>query len=97
MLAQNWNTGNSPQQEPREIHQLQRCAHCHAPIYWMRQRVTGKWAAIDTNFTHGGDVLINLTAGTYEQLSPDERVTHIGWLHALHRNICPQVDQQGMW
>lgn len=91
MLAQNGHSSNP--QDVQAFHQLQPCPYCGALIRWMRHRTTGKVAAIDLAHTHFGLVLINITRGTYEELTPDEKRIHGGWLHALHSNICPNVDK----
>lgn len=91
MLAQMPESGNP--QDVREIHQLQRCFYCRAPIYWMRHRITGRYAAIDLGQTHEGNIMINLTRGTYEEMSADDRAIYQGWMHARHARICPDVDK----
>ena len=72
--------------------EIKQCASCGEPIYWLKHARTGKPAPIEVRTVEKGDILVNLTAGTYGKVTdPVDHETYKTWLHLNHFASCPQA------
>ena len=66
---------------------IRECASCGAPIVWLKHERTGRAAPIDAHETPGGNIEVNLIAGTYRLVPAVPGVR----AHTNHFSICPQA------
>jgi len=67
----------------------EQCKSCGAPVHWLMNTGSGRYAAIDVVPVLGGDVAIDLYAGIYSVLkSRTDRLAHTS-----HSATCPQVQK----
>lgn len=63
---------------------IQQCRTCGADIYWLKHSKTGKAAPIEVAERDDGNVLVDLSAGTYS-------ITFKGHHRVNHFMTCPQA------
>lgn len=71
-----------------------RCDGCHKRVIWLRHEASGKSAPVDPEIDQGGNVVVDLAAGTYSVLGPSKRAEAAGRgveLHMPHHATCPRA------
>lgn len=70
------------------------CRSCHAPILWLANTTTGKFAPIDRDPDPDGNIVV-LNQGQYQVLSPTGRLDARAEGFVLYKNhfvTCAQAD-----
>jgi hypothetical protein len=68
----------------------EQCRSCGAPVHWLMNVGSGKYAPIDVVPVLGGDVAIDLYAGIYSVLN--RRTDRLA--HTRHVATCPQAQKR---
>lgn len=75
------------------------CSSCGAPVLDLKHERTGHLAPIDAQpLAHGGNIVVDLEAGTYRVLDAKERQAHYAQsprsgLYKSHFATCPDAPQ----
>ena len=67
------------------------CGSCGEPIYWLKHVRTGKPAPIEVKTTPNGNILVDVSRGTYCMALAAEKVAYPEHLHLNHFATCPQA------
>ena len=73
---------------------LDHCRSCHAPVYWVKHRTTGKPGIIDAAPAPGGNIKIDtdlLGEHLYWIVPSASRPDYAGQLHLSHFATCPDA------
>ena len=71
--------------------EIEQCGSCGEPIYRLKHIRTGRPAPIEVRTSSTGDILCDLTHGTYQKALPDEKIIYSERLHLNHFTSCPQA------
>ena len=67
------------------------CGSCGEPIYWLKHVRSGKPAPIEIKTSANGNILVDVSHGTYGMALPAEKVAYPEHLHLNHFATCPQA------